>query len=328
MRDTSDIDVSILIVNWNTERFLGPCLRSIAESTTGVSREIIVVDNASTDGSVQLVRQDYPEVRLIENRENRGFAGGNNQALTFASGRNVLLLNPDTVVRPGAIESLCAFAEATPDAGLVSAKLLNPDGSYQPFYGRLPTFTIVFLCYTELGRRIDRALLRGWGRRRLLYGDIGEIRETRGFADGGAGFACTLMRRDVIDAAGFMDEQFPIFFNDGDLGVRLLRAGYRAYVVSDAQVVHHIGSAVSQLAPRDFSEIFMTALRRYIRKHHGRLFAAAADAVFLFNYIALLLYSAILVFAGRKRLAAVRDEWAAFRSILSPPGRANRGAVS
>ena len=311
-------------MNWNTERFLGPCLRSIAESTSSVSYEIIVVDNASSDESVELLRSGFPEVRLIENSENRGFAGGNNQALAHASGRNVLLLNPDTIVAPGAIERLCAFAEATPDAGLVSAKLLNPDGSYQPFYGRLPTFSRIFLCYTELGRRIDRTLLRGWGKRRLLYGDIGEIRETRGFSDGGAGFACTLMRRDVIEAVGFMDEQFPIFFNDGDLAVRLFTAGYRAYVVSDAQVVHHIGSAVSQLAPKDFSEIFMTALRRYIRKHHGRLFAAAADGVFLSNYMALLLYSALLVVAGRKRAAAIRDEWAACRSIfsgLSPAGR-------
>ena len=322
MADPLDFDVSILIVNWNTEHFIVPCVESILRATTGVRHEIIVVDNASSDGSVSRLLERFPEdrfpnVRILANRGNRYFAGGNNQALEVASGRNILILNPDTEIQPGAIETLCAFAEGTPDAGMVSAKLFNPDGSYQPFYGRLPSFATVALCYTDVGRRIDRKFLRGWAKRRLLYGELGEIRETRGFDDGGAGFACTLVRRDVIEAVGFMDERFPIFFNDGDLGNRLFKAGYRAYVVAEARVTHHLGSAVSQLTPRDFSETFMTSLRRYLHKHHGRLFATTTDLVFLGNYLLLLLYGAVLLARGRKTRAALRDDWAACREILS-----------
>ena len=115
---------------------------------------------------------------------------------------------------------LVEFVDGTPDAGFVSAGLVNPDGSYQHFFGRLPTVPIVAFCYTGVGILIDRTLLGGRFRRHQLFGELGEIDRVTARTDGGAGFACTIMRRDVIEEVGFMDEAFPLFFNDGDLAAR------------------------------------------------------------------------------------------------------------
>ena len=312
-----ELDLSILIVNWNTWRYLEPCLESIIGVSHPFRYEVIVVDNDSGDGSADRIRERFPTVRLIANDENLGFAAGNNQAYAASVGRTVLILNPDTVIRDDALAHLVEFVDDQSDAGIVSAGLVNPDGSYQHFFGRLPTIPIVAFCYTGVGILIDRMLLGGRFRRHQLFGELGEIDRVTARTDGAAGFACTIMRRDVIEEVGFMDEAFPLFFNDGDLAARLLKAGYRAYLLPDAHVMHHVGSATSQISASAFSEAHVVGLRRYLLKHHGRRTLAIADLIFHVNYLALLGFSVIKILLHRKSWEDLSRDWKLYRAVTA-----------
>ena len=155
------MDVSILIVNWNTCPYLRECLQSIQGTVQGLTYEVFVVDNASRDGSQEMVRSEFPWVELIANPENVGFARGNNQGLARASGEYVLVMNPDVVLLEGTLSGLIAFVRQHPDAGMTSPKLLNPDRTLQNFYGRIPSLSTVYFVYTYLGSWIDHTLFRG-----------------------------------------------------------------------------------------------------------------------------------------------------------------------
>src|SRR5215203_5311666 len=138
-------DCSIIIVNWNVCALLRRCLASLTEAGPGVYAEVIVVDNASHDGSGAMVRAEFPAVRLLANAENRGFAGGNNQGMAASRGRTLLLLNPDTEVTPGALTAMLATLDSAPDIGMVGPRLLNPDGSGQPSRRRFPTLATALI---------------------------------------------------------------------------------------------------------------------------------------------------------------------------------------
>ena len=147
-------DVSILIVNWNTRDLLAVCLHSIAQTADDLCPEIIVVDNASTDDSVRMVRKQFPQVRVIENVANDGFARANNQAMALSHGRYMLLLNSDAVLTPGAPHALLRLAESQPRAAIIGARLLNPDHSFQASHSPFPTLWQELLILTSLGRRL------------------------------------------------------------------------------------------------------------------------------------------------------------------------------
>ncbi len=133
------VDLSVIIVNWNGRDLLQQCLDSLVLTSVALTHEVIVVDNASTDGSPELVRQSYPQVRLVENRDNVGFSRANNQGIRLATGRYVLLLNSDTIVKPGALEAMVALGDRHPRIGVVGAELRNLDGSLQPSWAAFPT---------------------------------------------------------------------------------------------------------------------------------------------------------------------------------------------
>lgn len=266
------MDVSILIVNWNTCRYLRECLRSIRRTVKGLEFEVIVVDNASTDGSAERVRSEFPWATLLASPENLGFARGNNLALSHASGEFILVLNPDVVLLDGTLEGLVGFARETPDAGVVSPKLLNPDRTLQNFQGRIPTLSTLLFLYTHIGMWIDGHLLGHRIRRRDRYEANGDFQEILAFSDGGAGFCCTLIPRGVIRRIGFMDERFPVFFNDGDFGIRMFREGYRAYLLPQVQAVHHGGSSVRQLDRLTYNREFVYGLRTFYGSFRGFLY--------------------------------------------------------
>ena len=301
-------DLSILIVNWNTRDFLEKCLRSIVEADQEILYELIVVDNDSSDGSAAMVRDCFPGVTLIANRDNLGFARGNNQAYRVSTGRNVLLLNPDTEVRPGALKALVRFADDHPDGGLVSARLVNPDDSFQPFYARLPNLAMVFFCRTDIGVWFDKKVLNQKVIRWWTYDEHGEFDRVTCLTDGGAGFACTVIRRDVIQKMGFLDERFPVFFNDGDMGARLINSGYKAYIIPQAKVVHHKGGSIRLLSGMVFSEEYAVALRRYFHKHAPGLYATTVDAILLHQFLFRLAKTSVKVSLGKKRPADLLNE--------------------
>lgn len=255
------IIVSVLIINWNTREHLLRCLQSLGRGDLGLGiGEVIVVDNASFDGSAEMVRQEFPSVTLIANKRNLGYAKANNQAAAIAKGSYLLLLNPDTEVLPNAIERLVAFAEAHPEAGAIAPKLVYPDGSVQASVRSFPTPATLLLAGLGLDKLFTRlfatrhsspatsvithhsSLATSVGRYRMTwfsYDRIAEVDQPMSSA--------LLVRRKAWEQVGGMDETMPIFFNDVDLCWQLKKAGWRIYFLPEAIVVHHHGASTRLL---------------------------------------------------------------------------------
>jgi N-acetylglucosaminyl-diphospho-decaprenol L-rhamnosyltransferase len=251
-------DLSVIIVTWNTRELLSKCLASLPAAVSGLSVETWVVDNASIDSTVEMVRAQYPEVRVIANRENRGWAEGNNQALEQSEGRFLLLLNADTEPRPGSLATLVRFLEQHPDVGACGPMLLSGDGSIQGNGRRFPTFWKEFLDVNGLRHLALGAYSRrfGWGRED--FEALSEVDEVTG--------ACLLVRRQAVEQVGMLDERFFMFYDEVDWCFRMKAAGWRVFYVPEAQVVHHVAASVRQVGFEAYRRLFESQ-QRYFRKH-------------------------------------------------------------
>lgn len=233
-------DLSIVIVSWNTRELLRTCLESIEAFSGDLDLEIRVVDNGSDDGTADMVEAEFPGVLLIRNPDNRGFAAANNQALRKATGRHLLLLNPDTKVEPGALETAVGAAEAWKTT--VAARLLNPDGTLQHSCFRFPSLWVDLLEAVYLHH-----LLPGGIRGRLLLGGYWPHDEARE-VDWALG-AFLLVPRAAVEEAGLLPEEYPLFGEDMSWCWRLGRAGYPVRYCPDARVVHYGNQSAGQQPP-------------------------------------------------------------------------------
>ena len=253
--------LSVCIVNWNTREDVAECLSALQAAMAGLEAEVIVVDNASADGSADLVRERFGWARLIANSENLGYARGNNQAIEASAGDLALLLNPDTVMPPDGLRQLVAFAEEHPEAGAIGCRLVYPDGRVQQSCRSFPTPDIILYEYIGLSRLFPRS--RVFGKYRMSWWDYGDVREV----DQPMG-SCLLLRREALEQVGLMDEQFPIFFNEVDLCFRLKQAGWRILYTPEPSVVHKVGRSTRQVKLRMIIESHDSLLRFY-RKHYA-----------------------------------------------------------
>jgi GT2 family glycosyltransferase len=252
--------VSVIIVNWNTRDYLRECLQAIALYPPHRPYEIIVVDNASTDGSANMVAAEFPDVRLIGNAQNEQYACANNQAIRAGSGSLVLLLNPDAHVLAGTIDTLLDFMDANPAAGACAPKLLHPDGRVQRSVRSFPAPGALLADILGLARMFPQS--RALGRYRLTYWDYDSVREVD------QPMASALMiRRRALQQVGLFDEQFPLFFNDVDLCYRLRKAAWRIYFLPAAHAIHHVGASTAQ-ARRTALRLSQEGLIRFYRKHY------------------------------------------------------------
>ena len=232
-------DVSVCIVSWNVADDLRICLRSLCEQRNPPSFEVIVADNASADGTPQMLAADFPEVRLIANDANLGFARGTNQGMAAACGRYLMLLNPDTVVPPEALRRLVEVADANPDAGIVAPKLLNPDGTLQYSCRRFPTVTAAIFRHTMFGRLLP-------GARSASYYIMEDFdHESERDVDWVSG-ACMLVRREALEQVGPLDQRFQWGSEDVDWCMRMHRAGWRVLYTPITAIVHAIGRSSDQ----------------------------------------------------------------------------------
>jgi len=255
------VDLSICIVNWNTEAPLRECLQSIYAVTGGVSFEIFVVDNASSDGSVEMVKALFPDVFLIANQRNRGFAAANNQAIRLATGRYIMLLNPDTVVHPGALETMVTFMDDRPEAGAVGCKLLNADGSVQHSIRRSPTFSVALHDSTILGRfSLFKERVSDFKMKDFTFDSVREVDATCG--------AALLVRKDLLNEVGPLDEEYFIFIEELDLCQRIRARGHKIYFVPDA-VITHLGGESRRQNPKELVMVGQRSLMRYFTKFEG-----------------------------------------------------------
>lgn len=252
------MQLSTIIVSWNTRDLLKHCLHSVERASRELAAETIVVDNNSNDGSGRMVREQFPQVQLIENRENLGFARGNNQGIRRSQGKYLLLLNSDTEVAPRSFQVLVDFITARPNVGAVGARLLNADGSLQPSCFPMLTpgreiWQLVFL--DRIWRRSTYPMYR-W--------DVTTPREVEVIKG-----ACLMLRREALDQVGLLDEEYFMYTEEVDLCYRLSLAGWRLWWVPRAKVVHYGGQSTQLMSDRMYVQLYRSKVQFY-RKFGGR----------------------------------------------------------
>ena len=233
------MDLSIIIVNFNTRELLKECLKSLIVNGRWqmVNSEVIVVDNASKDKSPAMIKKNFPKVKLIENRTNLGFAQANNQGIKKAKGEYLLLLNPDTRVEPGSLEKLIQFAQKHPEAGIVGAKLINPDGSVQPSVYHFPT--------------LGRATREYWLSQEGVYEKYAPKSKKAIEVEAVTG-AAMLIPRKTIEKVGLLDERYFMYFEDLDYCRRIRQAGLKVYYLPEAEIIHHHGKSAAKVGSKAY----------------------------------------------------------------------------
>ena len=263
-------DVDIILVSWNTRDLTLQCLDSLARSAGSYTLSVWVVDNASHDDSIENIKIHHPEVNIIENSENRGFAAANNQGIQVSSGRYVLLLNTDTIAHPEAIAKLIAFADTHKRAGMVGPMLLNPDKSYQGSFAPQPTIVSELLSATGLGVRL-------FGRWFPNYGPKQATRtQQAGYIQG----ACMLVRRETIEQVGLLDEHYFMYSEEPDWCKRMNQAGWEVWYTPDAQITHYGGQSTQQRRFEMLVILYRSKVR-FFMKHRGQGYAVIFCALLL-----------------------------------------------
>jgi hypothetical protein len=252
------VDLSINIVSWNTKEYLLPCIDSILQKKGSIPVEIIIVDNGSRDGSGEEVKKQFPGIHLIENGRNLGFAKAVNQGLRVSSGRYLLLLNPDTQLRQGAIENLVSFMGRHAEAGIAGAQLLNEDGSKQNSIANFPSLATELLNKSVLRRVFPR---RFPGRDRV-YPEPIEVDSVIG--------ACMMVRREALDQVGFLDEDYFLFLEETDWCYRMKMAGWKTYHVPQVEVLHFQGKSAEAERKRAKVEYYRSRYY-FFKKNKGNL---------------------------------------------------------
>ncbi|MFC1488658.1 glycosyltransferase family 2 protein [Thermodesulfobacteriota bacterium] len=230
------MDLSVVIVNWNTKKLLLDCLESIFETVKNLSIEIWLVDNASSDGSVEAARHAYPGIKVIQNQKNIGFAAANNQAFHRMQGRYALLLNTDTILTRGAVETIYAFMENNPHVGMACGQLLNPDGSKQNSIASFPNL-ISLLCNESLLQILSP---KKYPSKRQAYSEPIEVDSCIG--------ACLMVKKEAMEDVGLFDETYFFFFEETDWAYRMKQAGWKIYFIPSAQIYHFQGQSVGHHA--------------------------------------------------------------------------------
>lgn len=249
-------NLSVLIVNLNTAKFLYQCLTSIYGNTY---TEIIVVDNASQDDSVKIVKNNFPTVKLIENDKNVGFSVANNQGLSESSGEYILLLNSDTIVKDQAIEKMMNFLENNPNAGAIGPKLLSKDNEIQRSFFRFPSLICeMFYRYPFKEFKISKNYSISYHDWQTL-----KIKEVDWISG-----ACLMLKRKVINKIGFLDPDYFLYFEDVDICLRIKKAGYKVYYYPEAEVIH-IGQRSSRTEFSFIISEWQKSRLLYFKKHHS-----------------------------------------------------------
>jgi O-antigen biosynthesis protein len=274
--------ISIVVVNYNVEFFLEQCLNSVRKSLEKVSGEVFVVDNFSIDGSVEMVRQKFPEFHLIANKENLGFSKANNQAMRLAKGEYILLLNPDTVVEEDSFKKVIDFMDENPKAGGLGVKMVDGKGRFLPESKRgLPTPSVAFYKIFGFSRLFPKSKL--FGQYHLGYLNENEIHQVDILSG-----AFMLMRKEALDKVGLLDESFFMYGEDIDLSYRITQGGYENYYFPKTSIIHYKGESTKKSSV-NYVLVFYKAMVIFAKKHFTQKNA---------RLLSFLIYTAIYLRAG------------------------------
>ncbi|RLD88573.1 MAG: glycosyl transferase family 2 [Bacteroidetes bacterium] len=315
--------LSVVIVNYNVEHFLEQCLLSVRKAMQAVSGEVFVVDNNSIDGSVKMVKDKFPEVKLIVNRENLGFSKANNQAMKMAFGEYLLLLNPDTVVEDDTFSKVVAFMDSHPDAGGLGVKMVDGSGNFLPESKRgLPTPEAAFYKMFGISKIFPKS--KRFSKYHLGYLDEDQIHEVEILAG-----AFMLMRKSVLDKIGLLDESFFMYGEDIDLSYRIIKAGYKNYYFPETRIIHYKGESTKKSSV-NYVLVFYKAMVIFARKHftqknvrlltnliniaiYFRAFIAILSR--FFNQLIMPVADGLLMFGG---MMLIKEFWG--RQLIYPEG--------
>jgi O-antigen biosynthesis protein len=300
------MELSVIIVNYNVKHFLEQCLHSVLKASRNLYTEIFVVDNHSADGSTQLVREKFPNVILIENKENVGFSKANNQAIKQAKGKYILLLNPDTVVEEDTFRKTIAFMEGHPEAGGLGVKMIDGKGNFLPESKRgLPTPWVAFCKMFGLSKLFPKS--KRFGEYHLSYLSDHEIHSVDVLAG-----AFMMLRGEVLNQTGLLDETFFMYGEDIDLSYRIKKAGYHNYYFPETTIIHYKGESTKK-GSLNYVKVFYQAMIIFARKHfssgkagtfsfllHLAIWFRAFISIIgrMFDRFALPLLDALMIYAG------------------------------
>lgn len=321
------MELSVIIVNWNLEDALKACLESVESSLKDLDHEVIVIDNASSDGSVRMLKDVFPGVRLIENQDNAGFARANNQGIALSRGGYLLLLNPDTLVPPAAIQHLLAFMLANPEAAVAGPALADGNGSVAGFRPEIYLFPclkdelVLDTILNDLSSFVHYTA--GFFKR---HGTAGPAAAEPVESDWVSG-ACMLVRREAADAAGPMDERFFLYMEELEWCYRLKREhGWKIFILPSVNIIHTGGSASSKIGTVNVFRIYYDSRYKFFEKHwNSRLVPLLRAAKSSLLALSLLKWFFLKFFsAGRREEAS--DRIAAYSAVI-PIVLKIRGAV-
>ena len=257
------MELSVVIVSYNVSSFLDQALTTLEDSARGIEHEIFVVDNASSDDSVAMVKSKHPSASVIENKDNVGFARANNQALKKVSGRFVLLLNPDTVLRQDTLKTMIDFFESNPETGTAGCKVINPDGSLQLACRRgFPTPGVAFFKMVGLSNLFPKS--KTFGAYNLTYLDPDAVAEV----DAVSG-SFLMLKREVLDTVGFLDEDFFMYGEDLDFCYRIKQAGWKIHYVPLTEIIHFKGESTKTVPTMKSIHTFYDAMQIFVKKHYS-----------------------------------------------------------
>lgn len=306
--------LSVVIVNYNVEHFLEQCLYSVRRALVNIEGEVFVVDNNSVDGSLKMLAEKFPEVKVIANKQNLGFSKANNQAINISTGEYVLLLNPDTVVEDDTFHKVIEFMDKTPDAGGLGVKMVDGRGAFLPESKRgLPTPWTAFYKIFGLSKLFPHS--KHFSRYHLGFLDREEINSVDVLAG-----AFMLMRKSVLNITGLLDEEFFMYGEDIDLSYRITLAGYKNYYFPKTRIIHYKGESTKKSSV-NYVFVFYNAMIIFARKHFSQKRASTLSffikcAIYFRAFLALLsqflrkailpLSDALLGFGG---LYLIKEYW-------------------
>jgi GT2 family glycosyltransferase len=272
--------IAVIIVNYNVEFFLEQCLNSVQKGISGISAEVFVVDNNSIDGSVEMVRNKFPFVKLIANKDNKGFSKANNQAIQLANSEFVLLLNPDTVIEEDTLSKVIDFMDKQPNAGGLGVRMLDGKGKFLPESKRgLPTPSVAFYKIFGLSKIFPKS--KKFGQYHLGHLDEFETNEIEILSG-----AFMLMRAEALEKVGLLDETFFMYGEDIDLSYRILKGGYKNYYFPETRIIHYKGESTKKSSV-NYVFVFYKAMVIFAQKHfsnkNARLFSFLINSAIYFR---------------------------------------------
>ena len=265
------MDLSIIIVNWNTSALLQRCLESVVKFTNNIQYKIIVIDNGSNDGSVEMLTSSFPEVILIQNDKNLGFSRAVNQGIKIANGENVLLLNSDTFIKENSFARMVGLLNKQKHIGAMTCKILYPDGGSQSAYCRFPCLAGMIYEFISIVKLFSHSKI--FYKHDVSQWDYSKSKELTGELWPGGG--CLMIKKDVINKVGMLDENFKYaYLEDADMCYRIKKSGYSFYYLTEATVYHHHGFTISN-SNQEFKDLLTLNLQQnkhyFFKKHYGTI---------------------------------------------------------